>query len=131
MVSKIIDSPQCTRCRCDDTLEHFFYECAEINKIWDVIFTRLEIQSENCAKHIIFGMPEESDAINLIILLVKQYIVRCKLSYDQIEPRIEGARMQINNFITIEKYTVEQKNTKGCFSRKWRGLLDENDQIKM
>ena len=130
-IRKIIDSPQCTRCRRDDTLEHFFYECAGINKIWEVVFTRLEIQAENCARHIIFGMPEERDVINIIILLVKQYIIRCKLSYEHIEPRIEGARMQINNFIMLEKYTFQQNNAIVCFSRKWHGLLDKNDQIKL
>ena len=95
------------------------------------IFSSLGISTQNGLNQVIFGILDERSSINLVILLVKQYIVSCKLSYDQIEPKFEGAKATLNHHAQLEKHNAIVNNAVESFTDKWRGLLDENDQIKI
>ena len=75
----------------------------------------------------LFGINDERQAVNLIILLGKQYIVKCKLSENQIEPSFEGAIIIIKHHVQLEKHTATANNTLESFASKWRGLTDEID----
>ena len=127
-IRKLITSPECLKCAREDTLEHFLYQCSVINSIWIRIFRMLGIARQNILKNVLFGMVDGKQAINLIILLVKQYIVRCKLSYEQIEPCYEGARASINNYILMEKYAATDNNAIPSFDKKWQGMLNNNGE---
>ena len=85
----------------------------------------------NALKNVLFGMINERNAINLVILIVKQYIVSCKLSYNQIKPNFEGARAIIKYHVQGEKHTATVNNAHESFVTKWHDLLDENDMLKM
>ena len=130
-IRRLSESPQCLQCRGEDTLEHFLYQCSNVERIWIKIFSGLGIATQNGLSHVIFGILDERSSINLVILLVKQYIVSCKLSHDQIEPKFEGARATLNHHVQLEKHNAIVNNAVKAFTDKWRGLLDENDQIKI
>ena len=130
-IRSVINSPQCLYCRSEDTLEHFCYQCPITKLVWDRIFRTLRISTQNAVEQVIFGMLNERNAINLIILLVKQYIVGCKLSYNQVEPKYEGARALIQYHVQTEKHTATANNTRETFANKWHDMIDENDAVKM
>ena len=73
----------------------------------------------------------ERHAINLIILLVKQYVVTSKLSYEQRVPNYEGVKALIDYHISIEKHTAMVSDAYESFMNKWHGFLNENGTVQL
>ena len=78
----IIDSPMCQSCNVIDSIEHFFFYCDCIHRLWD----RVKIMSKDVLNftfngtvlEILLGIPCQKNTalqvLNLIILLTKQFI---------------------------------------------------------
>ena len=122
-IRQLIGSPQCAECGVDETLEHFFYRCSSINSIWAKIFTELGKTTDNNVRSVLFGISGERHSVNLIILLVKQYIVKCKLPQDQVKPTYAGARNLVIHHVTIEKYAAIANKEFESFTKKWQGVI--------
>ena len=106
-------------------MEHFLFHCTRCKQIWIQIFRALSISSQNASKYILFGMPHKNNAVNLIILIVKQYLVSCKLSQEDRKPSYEGVRALISYHVSVEKYTAVVHNAVDVFFSKWQGVLDK------
>ena len=122
-IRHLVDDPLCRECGLNDTLEHFFYECSSVNNIWNKIFGDLHISNENNVKNVIFGIEESRHAINLIILLVKQYIIQNKQLDDQVKPSYEGARAMVEHHVRVEKHGALVNGTLQAFTDKWEGIM--------
>ena len=122
-IRQLIGSPQCAECGVDETLEHFFYHCSSINSIWAKIFTELGKTTHNNVRSVLFGISGERHSVNLIILLVKQYIVKCKLPQDQVTPTYAGARNLVIHHVRIEKYAAIANKEFESFTQKWQGVI--------
>ena len=106
---KKIDSPTCTFCMIgQQTIEHLFYECFCVKNIWlHVINKWNNLTKQNITltlKTCILGMCNtnefiENMPINIIILIVKQYIMHCK--YDETELDITGFEHFFKNIIEL------------------------------
>ena len=122
-IRHLVDSPLCRDCGLEDTLEHFVYECSIVNYIWNKIFRDLNVSSQNNVKNVIFGIEEGRNAINLIILLVKQYIVQNKQLEDQVKPSYEGVRAMVEHHVRVEKHIALANGTLQAFTDKWEGII--------
>ena len=88
--AKIKDTPECSNCKNDDTIEHFFLLCPYIAPFWKRfkkwwnrtagIKLRLETLTEN---EILFGFQSQNKygiTFNHVLLLAKKYIHDTKMS---------------------------------------------------
>ena len=124
-IRNVTNTPKCLHCSSEDTMEHFLLHCTSCKQIWIQIFRALSISSQNASKYILFGMPHKNNAVNLIILIVKQYLVSCKLSQEDRKPSYEGVRALISYHVSVEKYTAVVHNAVDVFFSKWQGVLDK------
>ena len=87
--------------------------------------------NHNNVKSVLFGINEEQHSVNLIILLVKQYFVKCRLGYGQVEPNFEGARSFVKHHVMVEKHAAIANKTVESFKDKWQSVtqLIGNDTI--
>ena len=125
-VRGIVGSPLCVRCLEPDDLKHFFFECESVKPLWNTILPQLKAKYNlrNDFLHyetVLLGYPQAPPIVNLILLLVKQYIVNRKLNKDgEEEPSIEGAKMDIINFCYAEGMLAVKRNRIQAHKEKWK-----------
>ena len=73
-----------------------------------------------------FGALGKKWAINLVIILFKQYIVQCKLATNTPTPTIHELTPFINCHIDIERRAAIINNNEETFRQKYSTLLDKN-----
>ena len=114
-----------------DTLEHFLFKCDKVKPLWDRLFEGINRTWLNSIDIAIFGAVGERPAINLLILLVKQYIVRCKLAPITLTPSVQGLISFITYHIDIERRIAVSNNNIESFCEKWSGFLDESQSLNL
>ena len=87
---KIVDSPLCSFCKAEEeTLLHLFWDCKIINKLWTDFEQMLKTSCTHCEgfafskQLVLFGIEENvqtDKAMDFIILVLKFYIYRCRVS---------------------------------------------------
>ena len=80
---------------------------------------------------VIFGAVDKSSAINLLIILAKEYIVKCKLAPESITPTEQGLVASINHYVDIERQIAKANDTMQSYSEKWSNMLDEGGQFNV
>ena len=74
------ESSKCNVCEIEDTLEHFFFSCKKISKVWNeiksIIYQRIGKNINLCGTDILFGYYKGSSKENI---LINQMIVIGKL----------------------------------------------------
>ena len=118
-IRNVTETPECRQCKQMDTIEHFLFECDKIRPIWNKIFTKLNLMNVNVMQMVIFGALGKKSAINLLIILVKQYIVQCKLATIASTPTIHGLVPFINHHVDIERRSAVANNHEETFRQKW------------
>ena len=102
----LIESALCSFCSADiETLEHLFWECPVVNRMWMDFKNIIE---ENSNKHIpflcktfLFGILNLEDrCINLCILILKYYVYKCRNAHKL--PNILGGLAEIEYFKLID-----------------------------
>ena len=86
---KKMESNICNICHKEkQTIVHLLFECDVIMDIWLRTFTKFEVESEKLNfRNILFNLVNEErprHIINLIVLIIKQFIFRCKCQNTQI-----------------------------------------------
>ena len=124
----IIGSPMCTHCFQVDDMRHFFYECDKVKPLWMSILPQLKTifrlgQNLSEYKTIILGFPNAPPVVNLILLLTKQYIVKCKLNRDETtNPNLNCLRNEISTHCYTEGTIAKNKNKIEKHINKWKSL---------
>ena len=121
-IRKVKDSPACTYCTQEDTLTHFLYACAPVKLIWDTLFNRIHLNIENPLKTVLFGIPGGDPANNVIFLLIKQFILKCRLSEQRLTTTYEGAKSGILHHIRLEEIIAVRNNNLEKHNAKWAGI---------
>ena len=80
----VVESPLCPLCGVDERLDHFLFRCQDVRHIWSRLLPNLKqrfrLNSDfGTCKTVLFGYRKVKPLVNLLILLVKQYILSCKL----------------------------------------------------
>lgn len=107
-----VNSKVCTFCKNhDETIEHVFYECCHIQAFLHEFFVRLKRVFHDInidKKNILLGYPEYSSLLNLLVIIVKNYIYKCKL--DEKLPNISGVKQKILHYKSLDMYNGTQNN---------------------
>ena len=98
----IINCEQCTFCDEKDSIEHFLWQCYFTRRFWRLLENLISTSCETAVNikitenHVLFGIDRTAitDKIfDLIILLAKQYLYRCK--FEQSVPLVSVFRKQL------------------------------------
>ena len=134
----VVGSQLCRRCFQVDDLKHFFFDCEDVKQIWTATFNWLrEVLdvSPACNEYqsVILGLPESPPIVNLIILVIKQHIVSCKLSTVAAtrEPQITCIEAELEKFARSELIIASKKNKIDQYRKKWQAVIDESGKITM
>ena len=103
-------SIKCDFCKLEtELIEHLFVKCTYVNRIWEFISNLIDPQWVPNIKTIIINNKHEkaSNIHNFIILIVKQYIYRCK--WLKQKPNINGITNEIKMYYAIELYNAKKR----------------------
>ena len=129
----ITGSPLCNHCDQIDDLKHHFYECPNIKRIWEKLLTkikrafRLKNEFVSC-ETVMLGSPSAPSVVNLIILIIKQRILSCKISsegnFDLLH--FECLTNIIKNQEKAEYLIAEKNNRLEKHKEKWRVIINND-----
>ena len=117
----IVSSKLCSFCNSTaETVEHLFYDCPVTLQFLNAFFDCLRQYYNNIVlnkKHVFFGILNESMFLNLMIIIVKNYIYKCKLNSKI--PSIVELKFRIKRYYVIERYISRKNGTMESFEKKW------------
>ena len=124
---KIIPSALCSFCtQEEDSISHLFWSCDNVNTFWMELQLMLKDKSPKCTnlafheKLILFGSQSRTEndvVIELIILLAKFYIYKCKL--EKIIPRTNVFLNMLRHRYRILKYAAFVSMQNDTFDMDW------------
>lgn len=127
----VASNDRCNFCRQErDSIEHFLWRCVYVNKFWvdlEKIFNeRCHIATHiNFNEHIvIFGVDpgiQTDDTTDLIILLAKFFIFKCKIS--STIPIIDQFLRELKNRYIVEEHNAKITSKSFKFDNDWRLYL--------
>ena len=124
---KIVDSEMCDYCLKErQTITHLLFECELIRKVWEYftkIFGRSDRDFEWTLVNIMSNLvhPKPKHKINLIVLIVKQFIFQCKCM--GVKPNHTKAAEKVLNFYEIEKYNAKLENKVCKIDKDWEVVV--------
>ena len=117
----IKDTKLCSFCNVEDeTVEHLFFNCPLIFPFPRAFYDCLKRYFHNIEFHkeqFLLGFKEESLTLNLLILIAKNYIYKCKLK-EKI-PNIIELKYRIKNYYSLEQYIAIKNNNLKGFEKYW------------
>ena len=120
----IIESDLCTFCgEAKETVTHLFWECRMVQKLWKKlkeIVLEQNISSELNIMDAFLGISA-SNLINLICVVVKQYIYFCRCK--NITPIVEVMLNRIKEVKNIEYKIASVNDTVTKHSKKWTLII--------
>ena len=119
---KIKDSKLCEKCKAvNETVEHLFWECNQIQKFWK------EFQEKYCIKIINFQElvlnnvdRNPKNVKNLLVLIAKHYIYSARCVNDSLS--ISKCSAAITNIKNIEENIATSKNKLAIHETKWENF---------
>jgi hypothetical protein len=124
---KIVNSTLCDFCcRDTETIKHMYYDCQHVQNLWTWIHTWLnekEVEFNLNFQTACFGVQKKSrndSLINMIILLAKYYIFKCKM--ENSIPKPDFFLMYVKERKMIEECIAETKNKMNKHNQKWGAL---------
>ena len=124
---KVKDNAFCTFCQEDEeTIEHLFWNCEIVQAFIDEIDSWLlsnGVSIPFTMQFFLFGDTSKSsrgDAINLILLQIKQYIFNCK--YFQKKLSLVTMQRKIQSLYNIEKSTAIKNKKIDFFNQIWNAF---------
>ena len=133
---QVTENPLCPICKIQETLQHFLFYCRDVHPIWSVVLPNLKqilALSDDfvTCTTVIFGYPKGTPVINLLVLLVKQYIISRKLREPRKSLSVEGVKYGILQYFKKEEYITKYYTTLTAenFRKKWERVLDEDGNL--
>ena len=114
----------CTFCNEEEeTIEHLFYDCNVTYNFWLSFLQKIKLFDEHFSiskTEILLGFITKSLFINLLIIIAKNYIFRCKLR--NIAPSFIGLKFRIKQYQSNEFYIANKNNRAASYERFWSPL---------
>ena len=109
------------------SIQHLLYLCQVIRPIWHKLQAKLRGAGIKCLfsiENIVFNKVKENTAgvCNIITLICKQYIYRCKCQ--GIKPNYRGLIDEIKLQYKMELYNANKVNTIERICKKWSPVLN-------
>ena len=132
-ICNIKNSSNCTFCNSSvEDIVHLFWECDVVKQFWQDLLKLIHDKCHHCARFkfsaelVIFGVANDTitdKPMDLIILLAKHYIYKCKLNNNL--PNTLVFIRQLKSRIYIEKKLREVNFTgRDTFDREWIAYKD-------
>ena len=128
---RIVESACCSFCKQEEeTISHLFWHCDIVQVFWAKLKTALNESCENCVEPIftetlvLFGVKENvvtDRVIDLIIILAKYYIFKCKLQGST--PIAKIFIKSLKQRYIVEKYASLVCNRNHSFNLEWLPYL--------
>lgn len=130
---KLSSTDKCTFCNLQREDEvHMLCECIKIKPVWDEVRKYIKQNDKNnmynvldwSNKAIIFNSvhPRPGNAINFIILIVKQYIYRARCQNKKPYPSL--VEFEIEQVYKIEEIIAQKKNKMTRHAEKWSSIKE-------
>ena len=110
-----------------ETLDHLFFVCPKIASFWNALRTRVTDFSPNyflSRETVLFGLLEpltsSTLAFNFLILLGKQFILRCK--YQETLPSLKQFNYYLLSYKVTEEIIAKKKNKLSKHNVKWQNI---------
>ena len=125
------EDKKCAICDCDDTLEHYFYECLNVKQFWASLLRWWNNKSQCNFKlgclDILFGIMNENNenvvsVLNYCILYAKKYISTCKLANHSCN--FQNFVCKLKKMVLIKEYIAEINGSLDEFVLKWHFILN-------
>ena len=122
----IINCEQCTCCDEKDSVEHFLWQCYFTRRFWRLLEILISRSCETACNIkitenlVLFGIDSTAitdKKIDLIILLAKQYLYRCK--FEQSVPLVSVFKKQLKLTNKLEEYNSKITFQENAFNARW------------
>ena len=130
----ITDSNICNFCNSEpETLKHLFHDCPCVQTFWKTLFQWLQAECIHIVhvnpslKDILFGIIDKNRAdlvVNLIILLGKQFIYKCRRNNQQLPVAIQQYKSFLKSVYDTEKYIAFKNCSWKKFNTRWSPYKD-------
>jgi hypothetical protein len=129
---KILDKPTCRYCEAEETIEHFFFECAVTKQFWYAFLTWWNTEKHDYnpdtleEKDVILGynLPDKYErTLNICILIGKKMIYEQK-NYHKKQPDIYKYHCDLKEVIRIEKQICIKNDNQNDFYKTWGNLVN-------
>lgn len=135
---KKVDSPLCTFCnKHKENYMHLFINCEKVKPIWQQLKTYIMDNDQAGVQHELTFQPcniilnsvhaRPGHVCNLLVLIVKQYLFRCKCLKNV--PNSIVMINEVESMYQLEEYIAGQTNSLAKHYEKWSCLKDLSEDI--
>ena len=121
---KLKNTNLCTFCKIhDETIEHLFFDCPVTQIFLKSLSKQLKQYYKNLIfdkKEYFFGFESGDLLVNLISIIAKNYIFKCKLNEQRLN--IVEFKHKIMWYRSLEQYISKKNNTILAFEKIWTPL---------
>ena len=95
------DTKLCSFCKHqDETMGHLFFDCPIISDFLECFFLTIYYTNiRPTKKHIMLGFPEESLLLDLLVIIAKNYIFKCKFCSFVISNQIQNMKIHVSRIV--------------------------------
>ena len=125
----IVSSSLCTFCNSNiESLEHLFWECIEVQPLWNSLNNFIAARSINLKikkQEVMFGILTNNEHVNIcnfLIILAKYYIFASK--YRNNKPNFNAYKEYLRLRIKIEEQIALNNDRHNAHQMKWRPFIN-------
>ena len=99
---------------------YLFFDCPISYRLWQFISNRFKLYFVNFVlnkENIFLGCKDESLLLNLLIILTKNYIYKCKLN--EAKPNTIELKNKIKKYQSFDQYIAKKNNTVQAYEKCW------------
>ena len=115
------DTKICSFCNTEEeTVEHLFFYCSVTLQFLHILFSYLNKYFHNIQLskvHFLLGYVDQSLFCNLLIIIAKNYIYKCK--FHNSIPNIVDLKNRLKKYYLLELYIAKKNNKLEGFERYW------------
>jgi len=119
-------SDKCMYCNDIDTIEHAFFECPDVLKLWCKTQNWLRINCRIVLKlsvHSILFLTEGNETENLIKLIILYYIYVTRINGNP--TMLIGAINEVKKVVANDYFKSRQQNNNDWFMKRWQCMSNE------
>ena len=120
------DTKYCSFCKAEEeTIEHLFYDCSLSFNFWCLFrdcVKNIYVDFELDKKKILLGSNSYTLLLNLLTLIAKNYIYKCKLKEKL--PNFTELKFVIKQYQRLEEYIAFKNSKQLAFERYWAPIQE-------
>lgn len=118
------ETDKCRECRMyQETIAHLFWHCGNVQRFWRQVESKFRIRERLSFQQVICGVGNQlaqSDSLDIIILLAKQFIWNCRAREMQVT--FQAFMDHVKQFSRLEKHVAQIQDKVEKYENRWREL---------